>query len=116
MESPQLLSRNSCTYKLTLFRSSVFTNTSNHVLSSAPQVWTLSLPVVVIVHGNQEPHAWATVTWDNAFAEPGRIPFAIPERVSWAQVAEALSTKFKSATGKPLSEDNIRFLAGKVFR
>lgn len=34
------------------------------------QVWTLSLPVVVIVHGNQEPHAWATVTWDNAFAEP----------------------------------------------
>ncbi|XP_043192536.1 signal transducer and activator of transcription 5B-like isoform X2 [Amphibalanus amphitrite] len=80
------------------------------------QVWTLSLPVVVIVHGNQEPHAWATVTWDNAFAEPGRIPFAIPERVSWAQVADALSTKFKSATGKPLSEDNLRFLAGKVFR
>lgn len=34
---------------------------------------TLSLPVVVIVHGNQEPHAWATVTWDNAFAEPVRI-------------------------------------------
>jgi PREDICTED: similar to signal transducer and activator of transcription len=26
--------------------------------------------VVVIVHGNQDPHAWATVTWDNAFAEP----------------------------------------------
>jgi hypothetical protein len=27
-----------------------------------------SLPVVVIVHGNQEPHAWATILWDNAFA------------------------------------------------
>lgn len=41
------------------------------------QIWTLSLPVVVIVHGNQEPHAWATVTWDNAFGEPGRMPFQV---------------------------------------
>jgi signal transducer and activator of transcription 5B len=32
-------------------------------------VWALSLPVVVIVHGNQEPQSWATITWDNAFAE-----------------------------------------------
>ena len=39
------------------------------------QVWTLSLPVVVIVHGNQEPQALATITWDNAFAEWGRPPF-----------------------------------------
>lgn len=46
------------------------------------QVWTLSLPVVVIVHGNQEPHAWATVTWDNAFSEPGRVPFAVPDKVN----------------------------------
>lgn len=29
------------------------------------RAWTLSLPVVAVVHGNQEPHAWATVTWDN---------------------------------------------------
>ena len=36
------------------------------------RAWTLSLPVVAVVHGNQEPHAWATVTWDNAFAEPVR--------------------------------------------
>lgn len=35
--------------------------------------WTLSLPVVAVVHGNQEPHAWATVTWDNAFADPVSI-------------------------------------------
>lgn len=45
------------------------------------QVWTLSLPVVVIVHGNQEPHAHATITWDNAFSEPGRMPFAVPDKV-----------------------------------
>ncbi|XP_046749375.1 signal transducer and activator of transcription 5B isoform X1 [Diprion similis] len=80
------------------------------------QVWTLSLPVVVIVHGNQEPHAWATVTWDNAFAEPGRVPFAVPDKVPWGQVAEALNVKFRSATGRPLTEDNLRFLGEKAFR
>nr|KAF7389710.1 hypothetical protein H0235_018194 [Vespula pensylvanica] len=80
------------------------------------QVWTLSLPVVVIVHGNQEPHAWATVTWDNAFAEPGRIPFVVPDKVPWGQVAEALNVKFRSATGRSLTDDNLHFLAEKAFR
>ncbi|XP_024081197.1 signal transducer and activator of transcription 5B-like [Cimex lectularius] len=80
------------------------------------QVWTLSLPVVVIVHGNQEPHAWATVTWDNAFAEAGRSPFAVPDKVLWPYVAEALNIKFCSQTGRQLSEDSLRFLAEKAFR
>ncbi|XP_054161736.1 signal transducer and activator of transcription 5B-like [Oppia nitens] len=80
------------------------------------QVWTLSLPVVVIVHGNQEPHAWATVTWDNAFAAPGRQPFVVPEKVPFSQVGEVLSQKFKGAVGRGLSDDNLRFLAGKAFR
>lgn len=80
------------------------------------QVWTLSLPVVVIVHGNQEPHAWATVTWDNAFAEPGRVPFAVPDKVPWPQVADALNVKFHSATGRSLTDENLRFLAEKAFR
>ncbi|XP_014280381.1 signal transducer and activator of transcription 5B isoform X2 [Halyomorpha halys] len=80
------------------------------------QVWTLSLPVVVIVHGNQEPHAWATVTWDNAFAESGRVPFAVPDKVPWTYVAEALNIKFCSQTGRPLSDDSLRFLAEKAFR
>ncbi|VEN37707.1 unnamed protein product [Callosobruchus maculatus] len=80
------------------------------------QVWTLSLPVVVIVHGNQEPHAWATVTWDNAFSEPGRAPFAVPDKVPWGKVAETLSLKFRAATGKALTEENLRFLAEKAFR
>ncbi|KAH6929480.1 hypothetical protein HPB50_000580 [Hyalomma asiaticum] len=80
------------------------------------QVWTLSLPVVVIVHGNQEPHAWATVTWDNAFAEPSRVPFVVPDKVPWHQLGEVLSMKFKSATGRGLSDDNLRYLAGKIYR
>ena len=60
------------------------------------QVWTLSLPVVVTVHGNQECNATATVLWDNAFAEPGRVPFVVPEMVEWAQLADQLSMKFMS--------------------
>lgn len=68
------------------------------------------------MHGNQEPHAWATVTWDNAFSEPGRVPFAVPEKVCWPKVAEALNIKFAAATGRPLSEDNLRFLGEKAFR
>merc|ERR1712018_1091803 len=49
------------------------------------QLWTLSLPVVVIVHGNQEPQALATVVWDNAFAEWNRRPFHVPDKVKWGQ-------------------------------
>lgn len=51
-------------------------------------VWALSLPVVVIVHGNQEPQSWATITWDNAFAEINRQPFAVPDKVYYLIVKE----------------------------
>ena len=50
------------------------------------KLWTLSTPVVVIVHGVQEPLALATVTWDNAFAEPIRRPFFVEDKVTWGQV------------------------------
>jgi len=82
------------------------------------QVWTLSLPVVVIVHGNQEPQALATITWDNAFAEWGRPPFRVPDKVSWAKMASALNMKWTSACGtnKSLTEENLYYLACKVFR
>jgi len=64
------------------------------------RVWTLSLPVVVIVHGNQEPQSWATITWDNAFAEIVRDPFMITDRVTWAQLSVALNIKFGSYLAK----------------
>jgi len=82
------------------------------------QVWTLSLPVVVIVHGNQEPQALATITWDNAFAEWGRPPFRVPDKVSWAKMASALNMKWTSACGtnRSLTEENLYYLACKVFR
>jgi len=76
----------------------------------------LSLPVVVIVHGNQDPHAWATVVWDNAFAKLGRVPFNVPDKVPWRNVAETINMKFSAATGRGLSEDSLIFLAEKAFR
>lgn len=77
---------------------------------------TISLPVAVIVHGNQEPHALATIIWDNAFSLPGRTPFAVPDKVPWHQAAHALNLKFASLTGKALSEDNMLYLAEKLFK
>ncbi|XP_047465017.1 signal transducer and activator of transcription 5B-like [Mugil cephalus] len=80
-------------------------------------VKTLSLPVVVIVHGSQDNNATATVLWDNAFAEPGRVPFIVPDKVLWPQLCEALDMKYKAEmhSGRGLSEDNLVFLAQKAF-
>jgi len=82
------------------------------------QMYTLSLPVVVIVHGNQEPQALATITWDNAFAEWGRRPFVVPDKVSWLQMAETLNMKWTHAcsSNRGLTEENFYFLATKAFR
>lgn len=79
------------------------------------QVWTLSLPTVVTVHGNQECNALATVLWDNQFAEPGRTPFAIPDSVPWSEMAELLNGKFSANTGRGLTPENLHYLANKVF-
>uniref|UniRef100_H2ZZY7 Signal transducer and activator of transcription n=1 Tax=Latimeria chalumnae TaxID=7897 RepID=H2ZZY7_LATCH len=81
------------------------------------QVKTLSLPVVVIVHGSQDHNATATVLWDNAFAEPGRVPFMVPDKVLWPQLCEALNMKFKAEvqSNRGLSDENFVFLAQKAF-
>uniref|UniRef100_A0A671TER6 Signal transducer and activator of transcription n=1 Tax=Sinocyclocheilus anshuiensis TaxID=1608454 RepID=A0A671TER6_9TELE len=78
---------------------------------------TISLPVVVIVHGSQEINAMATIIWDCAFSEPNRIPFIVPERVPWKQMCEALSSKFMSEvqTQQGLDRYNFHFLAQKTF-
>ncbi|CAB1312169.1 unnamed protein product, partial [Coregonus sp. 'balchen'] len=80
-------------------------------------VKTLSLPVVVIVHGSQDNNATATVLWDNAFAEPGRVPFIVPDKVLWPQLCEALDMKYKAEmhSARGLSDDNLVFLAQKAF-
>ena len=80
------------------------------------QLWTFSLPVVVIVHGNQESQALATVVWDNGFAEMGRRVFYVPDKVSWGQAAEVLNMKWTAACGSRLTEDNLYCLACKALR
>ncbi|XP_058444387.1 signal transducer and transcription activator isoform X3 [Malaya genurostris] len=95
-----------------LFQSSFAVGHGDLVFS----VWTISLPVVVIVHGNQEPQSWATITWDNAFADINRVPFHVPDKVSWNLLAEALNTKFRASTGRPMTPENMHFLCEKAFR
>ena len=87
-----------------------------YIVTDWKKVCAPSLPVVVIVHGNQEPHAWATILWDNAFAEWGRQPFLVPDKVPWSQLAKTLNIKFRASCGMGLSEDNLRYLASKAFR
>uniref|UniRef100_A0A9I3BWZ5 Signal transducer and activator of transcription n=1 Tax=Anopheles culicifacies TaxID=139723 RepID=A0A9I3BWZ5_9DIPT len=95
-----------------LFQSSFAVGHGDHIFS----VWTISLPVVVIVHGNQEPQSWATITWDNAFADVNRVPFQVPDKVIWNQLAEALNMKFHASTGRSLTAENMHFLCEKAFK
>ncbi|KAG7257331.1 hypothetical protein CRUP_000806 [Coryphaenoides rupestris] len=78
---------------------------------------TLSLPVVVIVHGSQDNNATATVLWDNAFAEPGRVPFMVPDTVLWPQLCDALDMKYKAEmhSARGLAEDNLENLPVRSF-
>lgn len=75
--------------------------------------WTLSLPIVVVSHlTKQEPEALATIIWDNASAEIDRVPgsFVVPDQVCWGLLSSALNAKFVSATGRPLTKENLECL------
>ncbi|XP_075708125.1 signal transducer and activator of transcription 6 [Rhinoderma darwinii] len=80
-------------------------------------IQALSLPVVVIVHGNQDNNAKATILWDNAFSEIGRRPFYVDEKVPWRKMCTTLSIKFMSEVGtkQELSVNHFWFLAQKIF-
>lgn len=77
------------------------------------QISTMSLPIVIIVHTNQEPQSWATILWDNTFSDVNRIPFTVVDQVPWQQLASALGIRFHSQTGKCLTADNIHYLCMK---
>ncbi|XP_036366179.1 signal transducer and activator of transcription 5B isoform X2 [Octopus sinensis] len=76
---------------------------------------TLSNPVVVTVHGNQECKAMATILWDNHFAEPNRMLFQVPDQVHWSDCAKMLSEKFKTDVGISLKPEDTNYLATKLF-
>ncbi|NXV57552.1 STAT6 protein, partial [Molothrus ater] len=77
----------------------------------------LSLPIVVIVHGNQDNNAKATVLWDNAFSDIDRVPFVVAERVPWDKMCDTLNLKFMAEvqTTKGLLKEHYFFLAQKIF-
>lgn len=71
----------------------------------------MSLPVVVTVHGIQEPQAWATILWDNSFSDIDRNPFSVPDKVPWKQFAEALHRKCLTYNERGLTQENLHCLA-----
>ncbi|XP_047597122.1 signal transducer and activator of transcription 6 isoform X1 [Lutra lutra] len=81
------------------------------------QLQALSLPLVVIVHGNQDNNAKATILWDNAFSEMDRVPFVVAERVPWEKMCETLNLKFMAEVGtnRGLLPEHFLFLAQKIF-
>ncbi|XP_058413848.1 signal transducer and activator of transcription 6 isoform X2 [Diceros bicornis minor] len=81
------------------------------------QLQALSLPLVVIVHGNQDNNAKATILWDNAFSEMDRVPFVVAERVPWEKMCETLNLKFMAEVGtnRGLLPEHFFFLAQKIF-
>ncbi|OCT95736.1 signal transducer and activator of transcription 6 L homeolog isoform X1 [Xenopus laevis] len=80
-------------------------------------IQALSLPVVVIVHGNQDNNAKATILWDNAFSEVERRPFFVEEKVPWSKMCHTLNMKFVSEVGtkQELQREHFMFLAQKIF-
>lgn len=88
-----------------------------HFSGSTYIIQAFSLPVVVIVHGNQDNNAKATILWDNAFSETGRRPFYVHEKVPWRKMCSTLNMKFMSEVGTKheLSADHFWFLAQKIF-
>jgi len=76
------------------------------------QLWTPSLPMVVISHDSQRMKSNATIVWSNA----GNHPFETQKELPWIQVFEALSSRWRQTCGKPLTNENSYFLACKAFQ
>ena len=60
----------------------------------------------------------ATVLLEAGFSpSQGRVPFAVPDKVLWPQLCEALNMKFKAEvqSNRGLTKENLVFLAQKLF-
>ncbi len=79
---------------------------------------TYSPPVILISHVDQEPRARGTIFWDSAFAlwvdHVGRVPFEVPEQVTWGDFKKALSNWFAGSTGRGLSDLQLHALGIKL--
>lgn len=94
---------------------------SLHIDGLEYKIWKLSLPMVVIVHGNQETQAWSTIFWDNHFTELDRVNFAMPVSVPWCLLKGALNAffalKMKGQQGelaRQMTDSNLHCLSEKL--
>ena len=78
-------------------------------------VMVMSVPVVVVVHGNQIPNSEATVVWDNMFSSPAREPFVTPDSVSWKEMSIALNSRWMLSNESELHFDHLMFLRHKIY-
>ena len=84
----------------------------------------LSMPIVVIVHGNQEPQSHATILWDNSFSVLNRRPFDVESSALCNYLGAALKMKFCAPTNPfsvvPIPEiftnEMIQYLLKKALR
>lgn len=76
-------------------------------------IQTMSLPIALIVHVNQD--ARPSIFWDNSFSLIERLPFDVPDQVAWRQFSTALDQIFAAETGRGLTTENLHFLAEKIF-
>ncbi|CAN99759.1 Signal transducer and activator of transcription 1 [Caenorhabditis elegans] len=80
-------------------------------------VWTLSLPIMVTVHGSQDCDAQVAILWHRAFASISRNPNTTDvTAVTWDNLAIMLRNKFSLFTGarRPLSDSDLAYLSEKM--
>uniref|UniRef100_A0A0R3RLI8 SH2 domain-containing protein n=1 Tax=Elaeophora elaphi TaxID=1147741 RepID=A0A0R3RLI8_9BILA len=80
-------------------------------------VWTLSLPIMVTVHGSQDCDAQGAILWQRAFSDVNRTTLS-PEiaSVSWKELAQVLRHKFAISTGaeRAISDSDLSYMAEKL--
>ncbi|KJH48634.1 STAT protein, DNA binding domain protein [Dictyocaulus viviparus] len=80
-------------------------------------VWTLSLPIMVTVHGSQDCDAQGAIIWHRAFASVSRSPGTTDiTAVAWKDLAHVLQHKFTLFTGarRQLSDSDLNYLSEKL--
>uniref|UniRef100_A0A0N5CAF2 Signal transducer and activator of transcription n=1 Tax=Strongyloides papillosus TaxID=174720 RepID=A0A0N5CAF2_STREA len=80
-------------------------------------VWALSLPIMVTVHGSQDCDAQAVILWHRAFGSVNRETTSEEiKNVSWVDLSHILKRKFTLFTGcgRELSDCDTNYLAEKL--
>ncbi|XP_033732320.1 signal transducer and activator of transcription 5B-like [Pecten maximus] len=79
-------------------------------------LWTMSLPIVVITGASQQCNACGSLLWQCLNpADKGQFPPpACPEELPWSQVKELLDTKIKYLGGRGLTQDEEKHLVSRI--